>query len=61
MYTQMFSRDNGRREILVLDVGAAIVLSSRNKTFPRKPFRVCIFQNALFLDLRDSILERLEL
>ena len=34
----------------------AIIHPSRNKSFSRSSFRVCIFENSLFLDSRFSIL-----
>ena len=35
----------------------AIIHPSRNKSFSRSSFRVCIFENSLFLDSRNSILD----
>jgi len=40
-----------------LGVRTAIVHRSRNKSFSRSSFRVCIFKNFLFLDSRYSILD----
>ena len=40
-----------------LSVRTAIVHPSRNKSFSRSSFRVCIFGNFLFLDTRFSRLE----
>ena len=34
----------------------AIIHPSRNKSFSQSSFRVCIFENSLFLDSRSSIL-----
>jgi len=40
-----------------LGVRTAIVHPLRNKSFSRSSFRVCIFENLLFLDTRFSILD----
>ena len=53
---------HGGRETLVHDVRAAFILHSRNKSFPRKLFRVmnirdCLVSRSSRLETPDSILE----
>ena len=65
-FGQKFSCDNDRRKTLVLYRRCeqySIILSLRNKSFPRNPFeflhiRESLVSRDLILDTRDSILER---